>query len=500
MSAEVAANPKRWTALLFISLAQLMVVLDSTIVNIALPAAQHDLGFTDGTRQWVITAYTLAFGGLLLFGGRIADIAGRKRTFLIGLVGFAVASAIGGFSVNTGMLLGARALQGFFAALLAPAALSLVTVTFTEVRERAKAFGVFSAVAGGGGALGLILGGVLTQYLDWRWCLYVNVPITLVAGVGAVLVIRDAAHSRNTNRLDIPGALLASLGLVSLVYGFTRAESDGWTAAWTLGSFAAAVVLLAAFAVVESVVKAPLLPLRVLTERNRGGAFLGLGIAVIGMFGLLLFITYYLQVVKGWSPVLTGVAFLPMVIGLVIGSAQIGPRLLHRVAPRVLMAPGFLAGALGMLLLTQLTVDSSYPLLILPGMALLGLGLGVGFITAMHLAAHGVQPRDAGIASAMVNTSQQIGGSIGTALLNTVAASSTAAWLATHLNGQPTAQLANQAAVHGYVTAMWWTVGVMLAAAAIVVVFVNAGREGGSAAPAGDEGGDHDVPAAALAH
>ncbi|TDC34078.1 DHA2 family efflux MFS transporter permease subunit [Micromonospora sp. 15K316] len=490
MSATAAPNPRRWTALLVISLAQLMVVLDSTIVNIALPAAQHDLGFSDGTRQWVITAYTLAFGGLLLLGGRIADIAGRKRTFLVGLLGFAAASAIGGFAVNTGMLLGARALQGFFAALLAPAALSLVTVTFTDVRERAKAFGVFSAVAGGGGALGLILGGVLTEYLDWRWCLYVNVPITLVAGVGAVLVIRDVAHSRNSDRLDIPGALLASLGLVSLVYGFTRAETDGWTAAWTLGSFAAAVVLLAAFAVVESTVRAPLLPLRVVTERNRGGAFLGLGVAVIGMFGLLLFLTYYLQTVKHWSPVLSGVAFLPMVIGLVIGSAQIGPRLLHRVAPRMLMAPGFLAGALGMLLLTQLRIDSSYLWPILPCMVLLGLGLGVGFITAMHLAAHGVQPRDAGVASAMVNTSQQIGGSIGTALLNTIAAGSTAAWLTTHLAGRPTPQVMNEAAVHGYVTASWWTFGVMLAAAAIVVVFVNARREGGSAAQTGDEEGN----------
>jgi EmrB/QacA subfamily drug resistance transporter len=489
MSEVVAADPKRWTALLVISLAQLMVVLDSTIVNIALPAAQRDLGFSDGNRQWVITAYTLAFGGLLLLGGRIADIAGRKRTFMIGLIGFAVASAIGGSAVSTGMLLGARALQGFFAALLAPSALSLVAVSFTDARERAKAFGVFSAVAGGGGAIGLILGGVLTEYLNWRWCLYVNVPITVVAGLGAVMVIRDVEHSRNTNRLDIPGALLVSLGLVSLVYGFTRAESDGWTAAWTLGSFVAAVLLLAAFAVVESVVKAPLLPLRVLTERNRGGAFLGLGIAVIGMFGLLLFITYYLEVVKAWSPVVTGVAFLPLVVGLVVGSAQLGGRLLHRVAPRTLMAPGFLAGALGMLLLTQLKVDSSYALLILPCMILLGVGLGVGFITAMHLATHGVEPRDAGVASAMVNTSQQIGGSIGTALLNTIAAGSTAAYLAGRAIGNDThaaPRILNEAAVHGYVTASWWIFGVMLAAAAVVAVFVNAKHENATPAPEPD--------------
>ncbi|MGO4421600.1 MFS transporter, partial [Streptomyces sp. MCAF7] len=279
---ETAQNvdPRRWKALIFIALAQLMVVLDATIVNIALPSAQDALDISDGNKQWVITAYALAFGGLLLFGGRLADLWGRKQTFIVGLIGFAAASALGGAALNSPMLMGARALQGIFGALLAPSALSLLAVTFTDAKERAKAFGIFGAIAGGGGAVGLILGGVLTEYMNWRWTFFVNIPFAIVAAVGAISVIREPAESRNPAKLDIPGVLLATLGLVSLVYGFTRAESDGWTAGITLGLFVAAVVLLAAFAVVESRVKAPLLPLRVVTNRNRGGVYLSLGLAI----------------------------------------------------------------------------------------------------------------------------------------------------------------------------------------------------------------------------
>ncbi|MFD0403653.1 MFS transporter, partial [Kitasatospora sp. NPDC127121] len=428
--AATLPDPRRWKALIFIGLAQLMVVLDATIVNIALPSAQRDLGISDGNRQWVITAYALAFGGLLLFGGRIADLWGRKRTFVVGLAGFALASALGGAAANTAMLLGARALQGVFGALLAPAALSLLAVTFTEAKERAKAFGIYGAIAGGGGAIGLILGGLLTEYMNWRWTFFVNVPFAIVAAAGAVLVIREPAEGRNRNRLDVPGVLLVTTGLVSLVYGFTRAESSGWTAASTLGLFVAAVVLLTAFVLVERRVKAPLLPLRVVLDRNRGGVYLSLGLAVIGMFGLFLFLTYYLQLVRGYSPVLTGVAFLPMVAGMITGSTQIGARLMTRVPARFLMAPGFLVASIGMLLLSNIGLDTSYPMLILPGLVLMGLGMGTAFMPAMSLATHGVQPRDAGVASAMVNTSQQVGGAIGTALLNTIAASATTSWLA----------------------------------------------------------------------
>ncbi|MFJ9691643.1 MFS transporter [Kitasatospora sp. NPDC101183] len=488
-----SADPRRWKALIFIGLAQLMVVLDATIVNIALPSAQRDLGISDGNRQWVITAYALAFGGLLLFGGRIADLWGRKRTFVVGLTGFALASALGGAAANTAMLLGSRALQGVFGALLAPAALSLLAVTFTEAKERAKAFGIYGAIAGGGGAIGLILGGALTEYLNWRWTFFVNIPFAVAAIAGALLVIREPAEGRNRNRLDVPGVLLVTTGLVSLVYGFTRAESSGWLAGSTLALFAAAVVLLAAFVLVETRVKAPLLPLRVVLNRNRGGVYLSLGLAVIGMFGLFLFLTYYLQVVRGYSPVLTGVAFLPMVAGMITGSTQIGARLMTRVPARYLMAPGFLTASIGMFLLTHIGLDTSYPALILPGLVLMGLGMGTAFMPAMSLATHGVEPRDAGVASAMVNTSQQVGGAIGTALLNTIAASATTTWMTSHAKSGAAAQaLQLQGMVHGFTTAIWVSFGILVTAAAIAFTLINAGRPGattgaGSGAAARDE-------------
>src|SRR5690606_23219534 len=330
-----APDSNRWKALVFIALAQLMVVLDATIVNIALPSAQQDLGISDGNRQWVVTAYALAFGGLLLFGGRIADLWGRKRAFVLGLGGFAAASALGGAATNEAMMFGARALQGAFGALLAPAALSLLAVMFTDGKERAKAFGIYGAIAGGGGAVGLILGGFLTEYLDWRWTFFVNIPFAVVAAAGAYFVIREPSGGRNRSPLDIPGVVLSTLGLVALVYGFTRAESEGWSDALTIGMFVASAVLLIAFVLVESRVRAPLLPLRVVTERNRGGVYLSLGLAIIAMFGLFLFLTYYLQIVKGYSPVKTGFAFLPMIAGMVTGSTQIGARLMTRVPPRL---------------------------------------------------------------------------------------------------------------------------------------------------------------------
>jgi EmrB/QacA subfamily drug resistance transporter len=474
------AVPRRWTALLFIALAQLMVVLDATIVNIALPSAQRALHISDGDRQWVITAYTLVFGGLLLFGGRIADLVGRKRTFLIGLVGFAGASAIGGAAVNTGMLLGARALQGAFGALLAPSALSLLAITFTQPRERAKAFGIYGAIAGGGSAVGLIVGGVLTEYLNWRWALYVNVPIAVVAFVGAVAFVHVAVptggHQRA--RLDIPGVILVTAGLVSLVYGFTRAESQGWSERGVIGLFVAAGVLLVAFVIVEALSRAPLLPLRVVLDRNRGGAYLAVGLAVIAMFGLFLFLTYYLQIVKGYSPVRSGLAFLPFTAGMITGSTQIAARLMHRVPARALMVPGLLLGAAGMGLLTQLKVDSSYVGVVLPAELLISLGLGSTMMPAMNLATTGVAPQDAGVASAMVNTAQQVGGSIGTALLNTIAATATTTYIVSHSHGRPSRPLVAVGQVHGFTVAIWWGTGIILLAALLVAVLIN-GKKGG---------------------
>src|SRR3954470_717982 len=400
-------DPQRWKALAFIGIAQLMVVLDATIVNIALPRAQADLQFSDANRQWAITAYSLAFGGLLIAGGRFGDLWGRKRVFLTGLIGFAVASALGGAAVNTGMLLGARALQGLFAALLAPAALSLVAVTFPDGRERAKAFGIFSAIAGGGGAVGLLLGGVLTEYVDWRWCLYVSIVFAVIAAAGAAFSVHERNEQRNRDRLDVPGVVLGTAGLVALVYGFSRAEEAGWSAGTTIALFVAAVVLLIAFVLVERRTTAPLLPLRVVTDRNRAGAFLGVGLAMIGMFAQFLFLAYWFQLVVGYSPLTSGFAFLPHIAGLIIGTTQIATRLSGRVPVRRLMVPGLLVAALGMLLLTQLTADSSYWsywALVLPATVLLGIGMGAAFMPAMTLATSGIRPQDAGVASAMVNT------------------------------------------------------------------------------------------------
>ncbi|MEN3584102.1 MFS transporter [Streptomyces sp. ZYX-F-203] len=500
-------DPGRWKALVFIALAQLMVVLDATIVNIALPSAQRDLGISDGDRQWVVTAYALAFGGLLLFGGRIADLWGRKRAFLVGLVGFALASALGGAAVDGAMMFGARALQGVFGALLAPAALSLLAVTFVDARERAKAFGIFGAIAGGGGAVGLILGGFLTEYLDWRWTFYINIPVAVVAAVGAWSFVREPLAGRDRAPLDVPGVVLSTLGLVALVYGFTRAESAGWGDGGTIGVFVASAVLMSAFVVVEARAKAPLLPLRVVTERNRGGVYLSLGLAVIALFGLFLFLTYYLQVVKGYSPLLTGFAFLPMTAAVVTGSTQIGTRLMTRVAPRLLMGPGFLVAAVGMLLLTRLEVDSSYTGLLLPAMLLLGLGMGTAFMPAMSLATQGVEARDSGVASAMVNTSQQVGGAIGTALLNTIAASATTSYVAERMASADTPErrrvLELDGMVHGYTGAIWASVVILVAASVIALALVDAGRprrDGDRAEPAGEVDGVRGTAAAVAAH
>jgi EmrB/QacA subfamily drug resistance transporter len=475
MTAPVSGPPvpRRWIALLFIALAQLMVVLDATVVNIALPSAQRALEISDADRQWMITAYTLTFGGLLLFGGRVGDLVGRKRAFLVGLVGFAGASALGGAAVNETMLLGARALQGGFGALLAPAALSLLAVTFTAPGERAKAFGIYGAIAGGGAAIGLILGGLLTEYLNWRWALYVNVPIAVLGLAGGLVFVHDPVRTRTRARLDLPGAVLVTAGLVALVYGFTRAESEGWDERGVVGLLVTAGALLAAFVVVEAVTRAPLLPLRVVLDRNRGGAFLSVGLSVIGMFGLFLFMTYYLQTVKHYSPIETGLAFLPVTAGMIIGSTQISARLMNHVPARALMVPGLLVAAAGIVLLTRLRVDSTYTAHVLPSQLLLGIGLGTAFMPAMNLATAGVGAHDAGIASAMVNTSQQVGGSLGTALLNTIGATATTSYIAAHAQGPPSAALAAAGLVHGFTVALWWAVGVIGLAAVVVAVLVD---------------------------
>lgn len=469
-----AADPRRWWGLVVIALAQLMVVLDATIVNIALPSAQSDLGMSDANRQWVITAYTLAFGGLLLLGGRIADLVGRKRTFIIGLIGFAAASALGGAATGPGMLFGARALQGAFAAVLAPSALSLLTTTFTDPKERGKAFGIYGALAGSGSAIGFIVGGLLTEYLNWRWCLYVNIPIAIVAVFGAFALLHDRP-GRTGARLDVPGVLLGCGGLVAIVYGFSEAQPRGWGDPLVLTLLAVGAVLLAAFVWWQSRAPMPLLPLHIVKDRNRAGCFLTMGLATIGMFGLFLFMTYYLQVVLGYSPVKTGLAFLPLTVAIITGSTQISARLMNRVPPRMLMVPGMILAAGGMLLLTRMTIHSSYTTEILPALLLMGLGMGLTFMPVFATATAGVAPQDSGVTSATVNTSQQVGGSIGTALLNTIATSSSATYIAAHLrNPAQRALVAKEGVVHGYTVAIWCAAGIMLLAGLIAGLMVTA--------------------------
>ncbi|MEV0035652.1 DHA2 family efflux MFS transporter permease subunit [Streptomyces sp. NPDC050804] len=487
-------DPKRWLALLFISIAQLMVFLDGAIMNIALPSAQESLHFSDGNRQWVITVYGLAFGGLLVLGGRLADLWGRRRIFIIGLIGFALASGIGGVAANLPMLLTARALQGVFGALLAPAALALISVAFTDSRERAKAFGIYGALATAGGAIGLLLGGVLTEYATWRWGLLINLPIAAIGIAGVLAVVRDTGREAKRARLDVPGAILATAGAVALVFGFARAENDGWASAVPIGMFLASAVLLAAFVLLESRVKSPLLPLRVLKDRNRAGAYLSMGLSVMSMFGMFLFLSYYFQLVKDYSPVQSGAAFIPMAIAQAVGSTQIAARLSRFVRPGRLMGTGFAVSGVGVLMLAALDPGSSF-VYVSAAEVVMGLGIGTAFMPAFGLASHGVDAFDVGVASAMINTSQQVGGSVGTALLNTVAASATASFTASRTGS---AGLVNRALVHGFSVAYVWATGFLIAAAVVAFVAITAGRpETAAADPAGtlDErvkDGDHD--------
>jgi EmrB/QacA subfamily drug resistance transporter len=468
----VTSDPRRWLALAVVALAQLMVVVDATIVNIALPSAQQALGISDANRQWIVTGYTLAFGGLLLLGGRVSDYVGRKRAFLIGLVGFAAASALGGAANGAVMLFAARGLQGAFGALLAPAALSIITVTFTETRERAKAFGVFGAIAGGGSAIGLIGGGVLTEYLDWRWCLYVNVAIAAIAFVAAVPILRESKAEGNT-RYDVTGAVLSTAGLVALVYGFTKAATDGWGSATAVGFLIGALALLVAFVLVELRTENPLLPMRVIVNRNRGAAFLTSILLGSGLLGMFLFMTYYLQQTLHYTPLHAGIAYLPFSGGIVV-TAALAAQLMPRFGPRVLMSVGATLATLAMVWLTQLDLNSSYVVHILPAFIVMSVGMGLVFVPLSNVALTGVANHDAGVASALVNTTQQIGGSLGTALLNTIFTTATAGYLVAHgTSGLNPAH----AAIHGYNVAFIASAILMAAAAVVAFTFIRWRRD-----------------------
>jgi EmrB/QacA subfamily drug resistance transporter len=471
MSHPDALHQHRWRILAILGIAQLMVVLDATIVNIALPSAQTALHFTNDNRQWIITAYSLAFGSMLLLGGKLGDMFGRKWTFIAGLCGFALASAAGGAAQSFGMLAAARALQGGFGALLAPAALSLLTTTFPDSAERNKAFGVFGAIAGSGASLGLLLGGALTQALSWRAVMYVNLVFAAVAVAGALVLLTNQAPERKP-KLDITGALTISAGLFALVFGFSHAQTSGWGNQLTVGMLAAGVVLIALFAWLERRSEHPLLPLRVVTDRSRGASFLSIGISGAAMFGVFLFLTYYLQQTRGLSPVTTGLAFLPMTATVMVTAVMATTRLRARFGPRLLVSLGMTLGGLGMASLTRIGVHSAYTSAILPGLLVMGVGLGLVISTAINTATLGVRPADAGVASATVNASQQIGGSLGTALLSTLAASTASSFLS---GARPTSSLIAQAAVHGYTTGFAWAAAIFAAGALVAVALYEPG-------------------------
>jgi EmrB/QacA subfamily drug resistance transporter len=483
--AAISDDGRKWLALAVIALAQLMVVLDATIVNIALPTAQRSLHFSNVDRQWVVTAYALAFGSLLLLGGRLSDLFGRKTTFLAGLAGFAVASAVGGAATSFGMLIAARACQGAFGALLAPSALSLLATTFTNPKDRGKAFGVFGAVAVSGAAVGLLLGGVLTEYLSWRWCLYVNLFFAAAAGIGGALLLKRQP-SPERPRLDLPGVLTVSSGMFCIVYGFSNAATHNWHTPSTWGFLAVGVALLAVFAWWQTRAPEPLLPPRVVLDRNRGGAYLSILIAGCGMFGIFLFLTYYLQTTLHYSPVIAGVAFLPMIVCIMICANLSNIVLLPRFGPKPIVPLGMLFAAGAMVWLTRIGPDSSYVSAVLPSLLLAGAGFGLVIAPSINTGTFGVPQADAGVASATVNTGQQLGGSIGTALLNTIAASTTASFLAANVGrgsasgnptagGHPSQELINNALVHGYTTAFWWSAGIFACGAVVAGTLLRRG-------------------------
>ena len=446
----------RWWALVSLSLVQLMVALDATVINIALPKAQVALDFSNGNRQWLITAYALAFGSLMLLGGRLSDFWGRRTSLAIGLVGFAAASAFGGYATTFTQLVVARAVQGAFGALLAPAALAALTMTFRLPQERARAFTIYGAIGGSGAAIGLLLGGALTQWASWRWCLLVNVVVAAVALAGVLSSVTNDG-GRHTTHLDPFGALCGSAGLFALVFGFANAVTSGWSNSATWGSLVAAAFLLLVFVQWQRRAIYPLLPLRIVHQRTRGGSLVALFITSIGIFGVSLFLAYYLENVLHDSPLRTGVLFLPLVAALLVSATVASARLLGMVGPRPLVPVGMVLAMMGMILFTRLTPSAPYVAQVLPGLVLTGLGLGLIFAPAVASATAGITEADAGAASALVNTTQQVGGSVGTALLNTIAISATNRFWHTF----PAALDGNYARgiVHGDANAFWWAAG-----------------------------------------
>ena len=481
---------RKWLILAVIAVAQLMVVLDGTVVNIALPDAQKALGFGNADRQWIITGYALAFGSLLLLGGKLADLLGRKTTFLAGLIGFAAASAVGGAANGFEMLVTARVCQGVFGALLAPAGLSLLTTTFPGKKERGTAFAVYGAIVASGSALGMLLGGVLTEYLDWRWCLYINLVFAAIGVVGGTRVLEQSRPAIRP-KLDLPGTASVCAALFCLVYGFSNAESHSWNAPSTWGFLAAGAVLLATFAAWQARAANPLLPLRIVADRNRGGAYTAIFLVMAGVSGVFLFLTYYLQETRGYSPIETGLSYLPMLVAAVVMGMLSNLVLLPRTGPKPLVAIGLLLAAGGMAWLTTIGLHTGYATTLLGPLIVAGAGMGLALSPSSNTATFRVPASDAGVASAMVNTMQQVGQSVGTALLNTIAVSATTSYFTAHASTTAGSTLESLSALHGYTTAFWWAAGILAAGSLICGALLRRGALAGQ--------GDSGIPAASAA-
>jgi EmrB/QacA subfamily drug resistance transporter len=458
---------RRGIALALVLGAQLMIILDMTVVNIALPSIARGLHFSEPSLSWVLNAYTLTFGGLLLLGGRAGDILGRRRVFIAGIALFTAASLAGGLATSAPWLLAARAVQGVGGAIASPAVLALITASFTEGRERTKALSIYTAVAMGGGSLGLVLGGVITEWVSWRWVLFVNVPIGIAVALAAPRFVPES--ERQPGRFDLAGAVASTAGMTLLVYGFIRAASDGWGNRTALGSFAAAAVLLVLFVVNESQVRQPITPLPLFADRGRAGSYVSRLLLVAGMFGMFFFLTQFVQNVLGFSPLLAGVSFLPMT-GALFAVSRLSPRLLTRFGARPLMLAGLLPVVAGMAWLSRISPGSTYLSGVLGPMLLLGGGMGVVFVPLTMASLAGVRPQDSGAASSMVNVTQQVGGSLGLAILVTAYSTATR-----HAIQHPVAHLTrlaqqHHAIVHGMSSA--FTLAVIFDILAFLIVLL----------------------------
>jgi EmrB/QacA subfamily drug resistance transporter len=415
-----STNP--WVILVLVCIAQFMVILDATVVNVALPSIQKDLGLSEANLQWIVNAYTLVFGGFLLLGGRAGDLLGRKRLFLAGVVVFTVASLLNGLATSSTWLITTRGLQGLGAAFISPAALAIISTTFAEGKERGKALGVWAAIASGGSAVGLVLGGVLTQAFSWPWIFFINVPIGIAAFILSFRLIPESIDEQAERNFDITGAITVTGGLMTLVYAIVKAQSDGWTSAVTLGTFAGAAILLAAFIMTELRATAPLVRLSIFRVRSLAAANIVMFLVASGLFSMFFFNSLYLQRVLDYGPLKAGLAFLPFTGGIII-SAGLASQFAPRIGVRPIAVAGMILTAVGMALLARLPVHGAYVSDVMPSILLTSLGLGAVFVPLTLVATTGLEDSDQGLASGLFNTSQQIGGALGLAILSTLAAS-----------------------------------------------------------------------------